>query len=100
MLLEYSNTLHISLQLASGRNLELSLPLALDVNNSTIQISRKEGYLKILLPFFTKSTCQSHVMIRAVKDDVTLSDERRYSYIGLSRALLTAMLKVDLTVNI
>ena len=100
MLLEHSNMLHISPQLASGRNLELSLPLALDVNNSTIQISRKEGYLKILLPFFTKSTCQSHVMIRAVKDDVTLSDERRYSYIGLSRALLTGMLKVDLTVNI
>ena len=52
MLLEHSNMLHISLQLASGRNLELSLPLALDVSNSTIQISREEGYLKILLPFY------------------------------------------------
>ena len=99
ILLDNSNMLRISLQLAPGRNLKLSLPLALNVNNSTIQISRGKGYLKILLPFFKKSSCQSHVMISAEKDDVTLSDERRYSYIGSSRALLNSMPKVDLTLN-
>ena len=99
ILLENSNMLRISLQLMLDKNLVLCLPLALDVTNSTIQTSSEEGYLKILLPFFREPSCQSHVMIRTVKDDVTLHGERTYSYIGSSRALLNSMPKVDLTVN-
>ena len=87
ILLDNSNMLRISLQLAPSENFELCLSLA-DVANSTIQINRKEDYLVILLPFFKKSSCQSHVMISAVKDDVTLFGERKYFYAGLSRALL------------
>ena len=98
VLLEHSNMLRVSLQVTLGKNLEVSLPVALDVHNITIQISRKEGYLNLLLPFFKRPSCQSHVMVSTVKDP-SLSDEIRYSYIGSSRALLNSMPKVDLKVN-
>ena len=93
ILLDNSNMLRISLQLAPSENFELCLSLA-DVANSTIQINRKEDYLEILLPFFKKSSCQSRVMISAVKNDVTLFGERKYFLLDCQEHYL-----MDLTIN-
>ena len=97
LLLEQSNMLRISLQLMPGKILELSLPLAIDVNNSTIQISRKEGYLRILIPFFKKSTCQSYLMFST--KGLSPSTEANFIHTGSSRVLLNSMPKLDLEVS-
>ena len=93
-ILQYSTTLRAVLQLQQEYKIQAQLPVPTDMCRATVQISRKKGFLNLIIPLFKECSFLSIPMFR------TSTHPSQFYYIGAPRCLLNSMPKINTNIKL
>ena len=93
-ILQYSTTLRAVLQLQQEHKIQAQLPVPTDMCRTTVQISRKKGFLNLIIPLFKEFSFLSLPMFR------TSTHPSQFYFIGAPRCLLNCMPKINTNIKL